>query len=151
MWSFREELGRVDVSGFSVEAVGGRVGKVDQATLEPAASYLVVDSGPAIFGKNVLLPAALVSAIDRDDETVYVDCTKHEIRNAPDFDRDQDSKSTKRGLNCSLLRLRPRNCICGLAGREIDRIRPHADRQRRHPSRAAGQRLPRRLAALRFC
>ena len=27
MWSFREELGRVDVSDFSVEAVDGRVGE----------------------------------------------------------------------------------------------------------------------------
>jgi hypothetical protein len=94
MWSFREELGRVDVSGFSVEAVDGRVGKVDQATLEPDASYLVVDSGPAIFGKKVLLPAALVSAIDRDDETVYVDRTKDEIKGAPDFDRDRWEEST---------------------------------------------------------
>jgi len=94
MWSFREELGRVDVSDFSVEAVDGRVGKVDQATLEPDASYLVVDSGPAIFGKKVLLPAALVSAIDRDDETVFVDRTKDEIKNAPEFDRDRYEDSS---------------------------------------------------------
>jgi hypothetical protein len=52
IWSFREELGRVDVTGFSVEAVDGRLGKVDEASLEPGSSHLVVDTGPPLFGKE---------------------------------------------------------------------------------------------------
>jgi hypothetical protein len=94
MWTFREELGRVDVSGFSVEAIDGRVGKVDEATLEPGSSYLVVDTGPPLVGKKVLLPAALVSAIDRGEEIVSVDCTEDEVKNAPAFDRDRYREAT---------------------------------------------------------
>ncbi|MBD0291736.1 MAG: PRC-barrel domain containing protein, partial [Thermoleophilia bacterium] len=46
-----------DVVGFSVEATDGGIGKVDEATYDVGQSYLVVDTGPWIFGKKVLLPA----------------------------------------------------------------------------------------------
>jgi len=88
-WNFREEFGRIDVSGFTVEAVDGKVGKVDEAALEPGESYLVVDTGPPLVGKKVLLPAGLVSGIDRDEEVVYLVCTEDEIKKAPEFDRDR--------------------------------------------------------------
>ncbi len=96
MWSFREELGRVDVTGFSVEAVDGRLGKVDEATLEPGSSHLVVDTGLPILGKKVLIPASLVTAIDRDDETVHVGCSENQVRNAPEFDPDRYGDSVYR-------------------------------------------------------
>ena len=89
MWSLREELGRVDVTGFNVEAVDGSVGKVDQATLDPDSSHLVVSTGPPVLGKKVLVPAGLVAAIDRDDEIVRVDCTADDVENAPEFDSDR--------------------------------------------------------------
>jgi hypothetical protein len=89
IWSFREELGRVDVTGFSVEAVDGRLGKVDEASLEPGSSHLVVDTGPPLFGRKVLLPASLVTEIDRDDETVHVGCSESQVKNAPEFDGDR--------------------------------------------------------------
>jgi hypothetical protein len=89
MWSFREELGRVDVTGFSVEAVDGRLGKVDEALLEPGSSHLVVDTGPPLVGRKVLLPASLVTEIDRDDETVHVGCSESQVKNAPEFDGDR--------------------------------------------------------------
>jgi hypothetical protein len=89
MWSFREELGRVDVTGFSVEAVDGRLGKVDEATLEPGSSHLVVDTGVPIVGKKVLLPASLVTRIDRDNETVHVTCSESQVKKAPEFDSDR--------------------------------------------------------------
>jgi hypothetical protein len=41
---------------------------------------LVVDIGPWIFGKKVMLPAGVVSAIDVDDAAIKVDRTKDEIR-----------------------------------------------------------------------
>jgi hypothetical protein len=89
MWSLREELGRVDVTGFDVEAVDGSVGKVDEATLDADSSHLVVSTGPPVLGKKVLVPAGLVTAIDRDDEIVHVDCTADDVKNAPEFDRDR--------------------------------------------------------------
>ena len=61
IWTYREsgalgvDGGRgVDVTGYSVEAVDGGIGKVDEATYDVGSSYLVVDTGPWIFGKKVL-------------------------------------------------------------------------------------------------
>jgi hypothetical protein len=77
---------RMDLSGFSVEATDGGIGKIDEATYETAKSYIVVDTGPWIFGKKVLLPAGVVQRVDLDTETVFVNRTKEEIKNAPEFD-----------------------------------------------------------------
>jgi hypothetical protein len=77
---------QTDITGFSVEATDGGIGKVDEATYETSRSYIVVDTGPWIFGKKVLLPAAVVQRIDLDSETVFVNRTKDEIKNAPEFD-----------------------------------------------------------------
>ena len=77
---------RMDLSGFSVEATDGGIGKIDEATYETAKSYIVVDTGPWIFGKKVLLPAGVVQRVDLDTETVFVNRTKDEIKNAPEFD-----------------------------------------------------------------
>jgi hypothetical protein len=77
---------RMDLSGFSVEATDGGIGKIDEATYETAKSYIVVDTGPWIFGKKVLLPAGVVQRVDLDTETVFVNRTKEEIKNAPEFE-----------------------------------------------------------------
>src|SRR5215216_7857383 len=76
----------VDLTGFSVEALDGGIGKIDEATYETSQSYIVVDTGPWIFGKKVLLPASIVQRVDPDSEAVFVDRTKDEIKNAPEFD-----------------------------------------------------------------
>jgi hypothetical protein len=76
----------LDLTGFSVEALDGSIGKVDEATYETSRSYIVVDTGPWIFGKKVLLPAGLIQRVDLDSETVFVSRTKDEIKNAPEFD-----------------------------------------------------------------
>jgi hypothetical protein len=88
MWTYPETLGRLNVTGFDVEAQDGSIGKVDEVTYEVGESYIVVDTGPWIFGKKVLLPAGLIERVDRDDETVYVDRTKDEIKQAPELDDD---------------------------------------------------------------
>ena len=99
LWTYRDETWRqggttmsasagMDVVGFSVEATDGGIGKVDEASNDVGASYLVVDTGPWIFGKKVLLPAGLIREVDLDEETVYVNRTKDEIKDAPEFDPD---------------------------------------------------------------
>jgi hypothetical protein len=75
----------VDLSGFSVEALDGGIGSIDEATYETSQSYIVVDTGPWIFGTKVLLPAGVVQRVDLDSETVFVDRTKDEIKDAPEF------------------------------------------------------------------
>jgi hypothetical protein len=87
LWSFSEPgLAGVDLTGYSVEAVDGSIGKVAEASNEVGACYIVVETGPWIFGKKVLLPAGVVTSVDADEETVYVDRTKDEIKDAPPFD-----------------------------------------------------------------
>jgi hypothetical protein len=89
VWTFRVEsrLGDIDLTGFSIEATDGHIGKVDEATYETGGSYLIVDTGPWIFGKKVMLPAGIVERIDTDSKTVFVNRTKDEIKAAPDFDK----------------------------------------------------------------
>jgi hypothetical protein len=76
----------LDLTGYSVEAIDGGIGKIDEATYEASQSYIVVDTGPWIFGKKVLLPAGVIDRVDPDSETVYVSRSKDEIKNAPEFD-----------------------------------------------------------------
>ena len=72
--------------GYGVEASDGSIGKVDEAIFEVGSSYLVVDTGPWIFGKKVMLPAGVIQSVDHDDEKIFVDRTKDEIKNALELD-----------------------------------------------------------------
>ena len=98
IWTYREQSGMVgDVTGYSVEALDGGIGKIDEASNDVGASFIVVDTGPWIFGKKVMLPAGVISRVDRQDETVFVNRTKEQIKNAPEFDADRYREGTYRG------------------------------------------------------
>src|SRR3954465_15658331 len=77
-----------DVTGFDVEASDGHIGKIDEATYEVGSSYVVVDTGPWIFGSTVMLPAGTISRLDRSSRRAYVARSKDEIKAAPRFDKD---------------------------------------------------------------
>jgi hypothetical protein len=100
VWTYREAVvvaTDIDVSGFDVEATDGSIGKVDEATYETGRSYLVVDTGPWIFGKKVMLPAGVVKGVDEQERTVFVDRTKDEIKKAPEYDESSLSDDEYRG------------------------------------------------------
>jgi hypothetical protein len=89
LWQWREEAWSRDrgyLDGFRVEAVDGSIGKVDESTYDVGSSYVVVDTGPWIFGKKVMLPAGVIERVDYDDEKVYVSQTKDQIKDSPEFD-----------------------------------------------------------------
>jgi hypothetical protein len=93
VWTYRETsmLGAdpmrgLDLIGYTVEALDGSIGKVDEGTYEVGRSHVVVDTGPWIFGKKVMLPAGVIQRIDTADESVYVNRTKDQIKDAPEFD-----------------------------------------------------------------
>jgi hypothetical protein len=87
LWTYREEtIGDIDLTGYSVEAADGGIGKIDEATYEAGSSYLVIDTGPWIFGKRVCVPAGVVDRIDTANERVFVDLTKDQIKDAPEYD-----------------------------------------------------------------
>jgi hypothetical protein len=92
LWTYRDaaaigiDVARgVDLTGFSVEATDGGIGKIDEATYDTSRSFIVVDTGPWIFGKRVMLPAGVIYRVDLEAKTVYVDRSKDEIKNAPEL------------------------------------------------------------------
>jgi hypothetical protein len=88
LWTYRdyESWAGVDLTGFDVKATDGEIGSIDEATYEVGSSYLVVDTGPWIFGKKVMLPAGVIDRVDAADRRVFVNRTKDQIHNAPKFD-----------------------------------------------------------------
>ena len=80
-----------------MEAVDGDIGKVDEASNDVGSSYIVVNTGPWILGKKVMLPTGVISNIDLDTETVFVNRIKEQIKNSPEFDPDRYRDDTYRG------------------------------------------------------
>jgi hypothetical protein len=98
IWSYRDTAREhpTDVVGFDVVATDGSIGKVNEATDDAGASYLVVDTGPWIFGKRRMLPAGVIERIDYDGRQVFVNLTKDQIRDAPDYDATREQDETYR-------------------------------------------------------
>jgi hypothetical protein len=86
IWTYRADVGdAIGIVGYSVEALDGGIGKIDAATEEVGASSIVVDTGPWIFGRKVILPAGVIERIDRGEECVYVGRMKEQIKDAPEL------------------------------------------------------------------
>jgi hypothetical protein len=92
VWTYREtshlgtDIAHADLVGYGIEAIDGSIGTVDDATYSAGASYIIVDTGPWIFGKKVMLPAGVVRGIDDEEQKVYVNRTKEQIKDAPEYD-----------------------------------------------------------------
>ncbi len=79
------EAARLELAGYAVEAVDGRVGRVDDATDRVGGGAIVVDTGPWIFGKTVVLPHEVIERVDDDTQLVHVTLTREEVRRAPSY------------------------------------------------------------------
>ena len=89
LWDWRDRewtSASTPIKGYRVEATDGSIGKVDEATNDVGSSYIVVDTGPWIFGKRVMLPAGVISHVDHDEEQIHVNLTKDQIKDSPEFD-----------------------------------------------------------------
>ena len=76
----------LDLSGYHVDGVDGEIGTVDETTYEIGSNALVVNTGPWIFGKKVMLPVGVINRVDEGEQKVFVTLTKDQIKNAPEFD-----------------------------------------------------------------
>jgi hypothetical protein len=88
MWDYSPDAGwasEFDLIGYHVEAVDGSVGKVSQSTHVLDGSYLLVDTGPWIFGRTVVIPAGIVTHIDHTDRRVYLDRDSDQVKSSPDY------------------------------------------------------------------
>lgn len=88
-WSYRDSTGRTPDSagivGYKVHATDGHIGKIDEASDEVGAASIVVDTGPWIFGRKVVLPAGTVERIDDAEKAVYLDLTKEQVKGSPEL------------------------------------------------------------------
>ena len=75
-----------DLTGYHVEALDGSIGKIDRRPTTSGASYVIVDTGPWIFGKKVMLPAGVIERVDENEKKVYVNRNKDQIKSAPEYD-----------------------------------------------------------------
>ncbi|MFI8817867.1 PRC-barrel domain containing protein [Streptomyces sp. NPDC055082] len=92
IWGYQPTAGHTagtDLIGYKVEATDGSIGKVDKHSDDVNSAYLVVDTGVWIFGKHVLLPAGTVRTVDHAEQKIFVDLTKDQIKNSPEFDKDK--------------------------------------------------------------
>lgn len=73
---------RQQLRGFTVQAVDGRAGKVEDGDL--AAGYVRVNTG-GLAGRRVYVPVDLIAGVDHERRTVLVGQTKAEIERTPDW------------------------------------------------------------------
>ena len=86
LWTYNEDLKDItDLEGFDVAALDGDIGEVDEATYDVGSSYIVVDTGPWIFGKKVLIPASAIVRVDLDNRKVFLRLTKDQIKASPEL------------------------------------------------------------------
>ena len=72
LWTFgaiaREGSERIDIEGFRLFTVDGEeIGRVVEASYEPGTSCVVIETGPWLVGRRVLLPAGLISGMSPDE------------------------------------------------------------------------------------
>ncbi|HON10387.1 MAG TPA: PRC-barrel domain-containing protein [Chitinispirillaceae bacterium] len=76
-----------EISGVHVEAVDGVVGKVEQFLFDDrnwVVRYLVVDTGPILIGRKVLLSPACIESVRSD--SIVVKNSREQVRNSPEID-----------------------------------------------------------------
>lgn len=78
-----------ELKGVSLHATDGDVGHVRDLYIDDekwVVRYFIVETGPLIFGKEVLLSPASVEAVDSTARRVHVDLTVEEIKGSPSID-----------------------------------------------------------------
>ena len=83
------ETGRdPDFAGYKVVANDGEIGHVRAFASAPDPSHLIVDTGGWLLGRLSLVPAGAVRVVDHETETVQIDLTRQQIKDAPEYDPD---------------------------------------------------------------
>jgi hypothetical protein len=94
IWNYPERMtAPLDIEGFKVRATDGEIGKIDEATFDVGSAFVVVDTGPWILGRRVLIPAGMIERIDLDRREAEVRLAKDQIKNAPELDEVTDYRS----------------------------------------------------------
>lgn len=95
IWTYTPDSGYVegqDLTGFSVDASDGTIGRVDRQAAPEGMAHLVVDTGVWVFGRSVLVPVGVVTRVDTDGHRVTLACTGSEVKAAPRFRTDSETR-----------------------------------------------------------
>ncbi len=84
VWTSREGVTLGDeLVGYDVEGRDGKVGKAERVTYTKSC---VIVSTSRLFGKRYVIPASSVERVDTEDQTIFVDLSKEEVENSPEYD-----------------------------------------------------------------
>jgi len=93
VWQYREHMAfsaaGVDLSGYEVVGPDGSIGTIDKVSNDVRVNYIVVDTGDWLSGRQVILPAYAVTRIDASARKVFIDRSKADIRQAPEYQPSQ--------------------------------------------------------------
>jgi len=90
-WNWQPDAGwspERNLIGYHVKATDGNVGKVAMASHAQDESYLVVNTGPWMFGSTLVVPAGVVSVVDHSQRNVHLNCSKALVKSAPAYKAD---------------------------------------------------------------
>lgn len=85
IWTAREVDAALadDMEGYTVEGSDGTIGKVDRVSYERTC---VIVSTSRLFGKRYVIPAGAVQRVESDSRMIFVDLSKDEVANSPEYD-----------------------------------------------------------------
>ncbi|MFJ8045678.1 hypothetical protein ACIRBX_34735 [Kitasatospora sp. NPDC096147] len=72
-----------DLTGFRVEALDARLGRVEQHIEDEAGVHLLVAASLLVSGEYLLLPPGVVARIDLEDESVWLNRTLAVVEGSP--------------------------------------------------------------------
>jgi hypothetical protein len=79
------------IIGFDIEGTDGLIGTVNDILFDDKSwttKWIVVHTGPWLFGRKVLVPLVALGKPDHDSRHVAVQMTKQQIKDSPDIDTD---------------------------------------------------------------
>ncbi|MEV1065665.1 PRC-barrel domain containing protein [Streptomyces sp. NPDC050263] len=95
IWSYTQESGAAegqDLTGYAVVTADGALGHVEREAGPHGMRHLVVDTGVWLFGRSAVVPAGVVTGIDHAGRRVFLACTGDEVKEAPRFRTDSETR-----------------------------------------------------------
>ena len=80
-----------DLEGYKIHATDGELGAVHEIYFDDhewRIRYFVVETGPWLFGRKVLIAPESVTGVDQDGHRVVVNLTREQVKNSPDITTD---------------------------------------------------------------
>ena len=85
VWTPREDAGTLsdEIVGYAVQGTDGKIGSVDRVSFEGTCVFV---STGRLFGKKFAIPIGTVERVDDEGRTLFVDLSKDEVENSPQYD-----------------------------------------------------------------